>query len=164
MSSRIQGGDAYENAILRPARGREVAPRITAGYAELIALLSDGKEHPRDECFMVMEESGEQGLAYRTAGNILERAIYFGQVVGRFGYEERRGASGVARFARVYKGYRLTPEGLRRAPEHLAELSISALTRDPGANPQTAERASAVRSKRARSLSRPNSSEKPANP
>lgn len=164
MTDRIQGGDAYENAILRPERGREVAPRITAGYAELVALLADGEEHSRDDCYMVMEESGEKGLATATAGMLLERALYFGQIVGRFGYERRVGASGVARNVRLYVAYRLTPEGLRSVPAHTGELSISAVTRDPGSSPQTAERASVNRSKRARSSSRLNSSENPRDP
>lgn len=164
MSSRIQGGDAYENAILRPERGREVAPRITAGYAELLALLADGEEHSRDACFMAMEESGEKGLAERTAGNLLERALYFGQVVGRMSYVTRVGASGRERTAREYVGYRLTPEGLRSVSRHTADLSTSALTRDPGALPQAAERTGASPSKRASSSSRPQSSANPADP
>ncbi|MFC8682555.1 hypothetical protein ACFT30_13625 [Microbacterium ureisolvens] len=132
MSSRIQGGDAYENAILRPERGIQVAPRITAGYGALVALLSDGKEHPRQDCRSAVEESGELGLAPATASAIFEKAIYYGQIVGRFGYEQRIGASGRPRNFRVYVAYRLTREGLRRAPEIARVLRDSAVTRDPG--------------------------------
>lgn len=164
MSSRIQGGDAYENAILRPERGREVAPRLTAGYAELVALLADGAEHPRVDCFEVVEESGEKGLAEATAGMLLERAIYYGQIVGRFGYDRRVGPSGVARNVRRYVGYRLTPEGLRNVHKFAAELSESAVTRDPGSLPQTAERTGPNPSKRASPSSRPNSSANPRDP
>lgn len=113
MSDRIQGGDAYENAILRPQRGREVAPRLTAGYADLVELLADGAERSREACYSAIEESGEKGLATATAATLIEKAIYYGQVVGRFGYVSRIGASGVARNYRVYVAYRLTDEGVR---------------------------------------------------
>lgn len=113
MSRRIQGGDAYENAILRPERN--VAPRLQAGWAALAELLSDGEEHSRADCYAAIEASGERGLATATAASLIEKAIYYGQVVGRFGYEERIGASGVPRNFRIYVAYRLTAEGLRRA-------------------------------------------------
>lgn len=154
MSDRIQGGDAYENAILRPERGREVAPRLTVGFAELLALLSDGEEHPRADCYMVMEESGERGLATATAAMLLERAIFYGQLVGRFGYEQRIGPSGVPRNIRLYVGYRLTPEGLARARSAAAELSSSAVTRDPREGVGDVGSAERSASKRPRSSSR----------
>lgn len=132
MSSRIQGGDAYENAILRPERGIQVAPRITAGYGALVDLLSDGKEHPREDCRMAVEESGEKGLAPPTASAIFEKAIYYGQIVGRFGYEQRIGASGRPRNFRLYVAYRLTLEGLRSVEKFAQVLRDSAVTRDPG--------------------------------
>ncbi|GAA1997244.1 hypothetical protein GCM10009777_37860 [Microbacterium pumilum] len=115
MGHPIEGGDAYENAILRPERGLEVAPRLTAGYAALVELLADGEERSRAECYAAIEESGERGLATATAASLIEKAIYYGQLVGRFGYEARVGASGRARNFRVYLAYRLTPEGLRTA-------------------------------------------------
>lgn len=113
MGRPIQGGDAYENAILRPERN--VAPRLQAGWAALAALLSDGEEHSRADCYAAIEESGERGLAHATAASLIEKGIYYGQMVGRFGYERRVGASGVARNFRIYVAYRLTTAGLRRA-------------------------------------------------
>lgn len=117
MSDRIQGGDAYENAILRPERGQEVAPRLTAGYSALVELLADGEERSRAECYGAIERSGERGLATATAASLIEKAIYYGQVVGRFGYQQRVGASGRPRNIRAYVAYRLTDEGVRRANE-----------------------------------------------
>lgn len=132
MSSRIQGGDAYENAILRPERGIQVAPRITAGYGKLVELLSDGKEHPREDCRMALKESGKKGLAPATASMVLEKAIFYGQIVGRFGYEQRIGAAGRPRNFRLYVAYRLTREGLRSVDKLARVLGDSAATRNPG--------------------------------
>ena len=115
MGRPIQGGDAYENAILRPERN--VAPRLQAGWAALLTMLGDGEEHSRADCYAAIENSGERGLAHATAASLIEKGIYYGQMVGRFGYERRVGASGVARNFRIYVAYRLTNEGLRRASE-----------------------------------------------
>jgi hypothetical protein len=78
MGRPIQGGDAYENAILRPERN--VAPRLQAGWAALVAVLADGEEHTREECIAAVVDTG---LAERTALNLFEAGIRYERLIPR---------------------------------------------------------------------------------
>ena len=107
MGRPIEGGDAYENAILRPERN--VAPRLQAGWAALFAVLADGEEHDRETCISTVVDTG---LAERTALNLLEAGVRYEQLVPR----RARVVKGIVR-GRVlavsqYVGYRLAEGAL----------------------------------------------------
>lgn len=114
MGRPIDGGDAYENAILRPERN--VAPRLQVGWAALAALLSDGAEHSRDECYDAILDTG---LAEKTATNLIRMATRLEIVVPRRARVERGVVNGRVLAVSLYVAFRL------------AEQPISGLTRDP---------------------------------
>ncbi|SDK71753.1 hypothetical protein SAMN05216282_11149 [Cryobacterium psychrotolerans] len=114
MGRPIDGGDAYENAILRPERN--VAPRLQAGWAALAALLSDGLEHTREECYDAILDTG---LAEKTATNLIRMATRLEVVVPRRARVERGVVNGRVLAVSLYVGFRL------------AETVLPAVTRDP---------------------------------
>lgn len=114
MGRPIEGGDAYENAILRPERN--VAPRLQAGWAALAELLSDGLAHARDECYDVILATG---LAEKTATNLIRMATRLELVIPRRARVERGVVDGRVIAVSQYVSFRLA-EGVKPA-----------VTRDP---------------------------------